>query len=141
MEHSSYVNKKAATRRRRGEALEVALLEATWTELKEVGYTQISFDNVAKRAGTSKAVLYRRWPNRLELVRAALRFHRPLPPTFVPKTGSLRGDVLALLEHMTYGMNEIPDIVWGMVADAISNKELGEKGIVGGSILTKENGD
>jgi len=112
--------------RRRGEVLETVLLEAVWSELKEVGYGRLSFDAVAKRANTSKAVLYRRWPNRLELVRTAIRFHRPRPLEPVIDTGSLRGDVLAALEYMTYGMGEIPDIVSGMVADAISDERLGE---------------
>jgi AcrR family transcriptional regulator len=117
-------NPQAIPKRRHGAALEKVLLEATWEELKEVGYKQLSFDNVAKRAGTSKSVLYRRWAKRLDLVRAALRSHRPLLSGPIPDTGSLRGDVMALLEHMAQVMSEVPDIVWGMAVDAISDKQL-----------------
>src|ERR671937_754114 len=54
--------------RRRGAALEAAILDATWTELAAVGYERLSMEGVAARAGTSKAVLYRRWPNRADLL-------------------------------------------------------------------------
>ncbi len=56
---------------------------------------------VADRAGTSRAVLYRRWPKKAELVVAALRRHRPMLSGEVPDTGSLRGDVVALLTRMS----------------------------------------
>jgi hypothetical protein len=59
-------------RRRRGPALEEALLDAAWTELTERGYDDMTIDAVAVRAGTSRAVLYRRWPNKQELVLATL---------------------------------------------------------------------
>ena len=58
--------------RRRGAALEEALLDAAWSELSERGYDDMTIDAVAVRAGTSRAVLYRRWPNKQELVLAAL---------------------------------------------------------------------
>jgi AcrR family transcriptional regulator len=113
---------KSGLQRRRGATLEQALLDAAWEELKDVGYYNLSFDSVATRAGTSKAVLYRRWANRLELTQAAMRAHRPLISGKTPDTGSLRGDVIALLEGMMMGMNDLqPDIVWGMLMDAISD--------------------
>jgi len=53
-------------------------------------------ENVARRAGTNKNTLYRRWPNRAALGIAAYRqFTRDAGR--VPDTGSLRGDALALL--------------------------------------------
>lgn len=107
--------------RRRGAVLEQALLDAAWEELQEVGYYNLTFDGVATRAGTSKAVLYRRWGNRLELVHAALLTHQPLISGWRFSTGSLRGDVIALLEHIAAGATERqPDIVLGMLTDAIS---------------------
>ena len=50
---------------------------------------------VAARAGTSRPVLARRWPNQAELVIAAIRHHTALAAPDPPDTGSLRGDVLA----------------------------------------------
>ncbi len=109
--------------RRRGADLEKALLEAAWVELNEVGYRQLTFDSVAERAGTSKSVLYRRWDNRLELVRATLRLYRPLLSGATPNTGSLRGDVIALLEYMASALSGVrSDIIWGMVSDAVDDE-------------------
>jgi AcrR family transcriptional regulator len=81
--------------RRRGAVLEEAILRATIDELTESGYAGLTMDRVAKRAGTNKNAIYRRWPNRLALGIAA---YRQLTATVqLPDTGSLRGDVLELL--------------------------------------------
>jgi AcrR family transcriptional regulator len=84
--------------RRRGEVLEKALLDAAWAELTETGYDDLTIEAVATRAGTSRAVLYRRWPSKQDLVLATLLDHVKSDPVGVPNTGSLRGDVIALLK-------------------------------------------
>jgi AcrR family transcriptional regulator len=91
------LNQCAAPQRRRGEALEKALLEAAWVELTETGYDDLTIDAVATRAGTSRAVLYRRWPSKQDLVLAAILGHVTSNPVAMPNTGSLREDVVALL--------------------------------------------
>ena len=98
---------RVAQHRRRGPVLERAILEAAWAELAAVGYQHLTMDGVATRAGTSKAVLYRRWRNRAELVLAALRQNRPMLSGEVPDTGSLRGDVLALLRRVDAGVEAV----------------------------------
>jgi AcrR family transcriptional regulator len=89
----------AAPQRRRGRALEEALLDAAWQELTDRGYDEMTIDAVAVRAGTSRAVLYRRWPNKQELVLAALKHEAAKDVVVAPDTGSLRGDVVALLKE------------------------------------------
>jgi AcrR family transcriptional regulator len=42
-------------------------------------------------------VLYRRWPNKDQLVLAALEHHRTTHPVAVPDTGTLRNDLIAQL--------------------------------------------
>jgi AcrR family transcriptional regulator len=59
-------------RRRRGAALEDAILAAAYTELTTVGYGAFSVEGVAARARTGKASIYRRWPTKQELVLDAL---------------------------------------------------------------------
>ena len=93
------LNTTGVARRRRGPALEEALLDAAWTELTERGYDDMTIDSVAVRAGTSRAVLYRRWPNKQELVLAALAHEVGKDVVVVPDTGSLRGDVIELLQQ------------------------------------------
>ena len=84
-------------RRRRGEELEAALLEAAWDELVEVGFHRLTMESVAARAKTGVAVLYRRWPRKDDLVIAAIAGYGRAHPVAIPDTGSLRGDMLALL--------------------------------------------
>lgn len=83
--------------RRRGPALEAALLDAAWAELTERGYTGFTLESVAKRAGTSTPVIYRRWPDKTRLVEAAIARASDANAVDVPDTGSLRGDLIAMM--------------------------------------------
>ncbi|KJS55776.1 TetR/AcrR family transcriptional regulator [Streptomyces rubellomurinus] len=85
----------AGQTRRRGAALEEAILRAAVAELTESGYAGLTMDKVAARAGTNKNAIYRRWPNRLALGIAAYKQLGKAAP--LPDTGELRGDVLELL--------------------------------------------
>ena len=92
--------------RRRGAALEQGILDAAWAELSEVGYADLTMAGVAARAGTAKSVLYRRWPDKAELVRAAVE--RRVPRLSGPvRTGELRADVLAVLDRLIAAMREV----------------------------------
>src|SRR5258708_22302761 len=92
--------------RRRGATLERAILHATWEELVAVGYANLTMERVAAHAGTSRAVLYRRWRSPPELVLAAIRQQAPFLSGPVPATGTLRGDVLALLRPVPAALAE-----------------------------------
>ncbi len=83
--------------RRRGAALEEAILRAAADTLTESGFAGLTMDAVAKRAGTNKNAIYRRWPDRLALGMAA---YRQLTTTIQPPdTGDLRDDVLEMLRR------------------------------------------
>lgn len=86
-----------AGKRRRGQELEDALLDAAWAELAERGYAATTYERVAERAGTSRPVVYRRWPTKAELALAAIRHQGRRDPIVEPDTGSLREDLIALL--------------------------------------------
>ena len=107
------------TRRRYGAALEQALLDAAWDELRETGYVGFTIDGVARRAGTSRPVLYRRWPNRAQLVLAATRAHlSPIRADDFPDTGQLRGDLLAELQISRSRAQSIgPDVMNGLASE------------------------
>lgn len=62
----------AVVRRRRGAALEDAILQAAYDELSEIGYAAFSIEGVAARARTGKASIYRRWPTKQLLLIDAL---------------------------------------------------------------------
>ena len=86
--------------RRRGAALEAAILDAAWDVLETDGWNGFTFAGVAERAQSSKPVLYRRWRTRQELLRATLRRRGEITPANVPDTGSLREDVIAKLTEI-----------------------------------------
>jgi AcrR family transcriptional regulator len=92
-------NEQAGTvqTRRRGAELEQALLDAAWEQLIAEGYEHFTIDTVAARARTSKPVLYRRWKTRDDLLRATVRHIGAASAPSIPDTGTLRGDLLALL--------------------------------------------
>ena len=112
--------------RRRGDALERALLDAAWEELTEAGYANMTMDGVAARARTSKPVLYRRWPTRAQLVIAAVRAHLPeVTPAGIRDTGSLRGDLAAALTVASRWYNgPVRPALHGVMADFYSDPQL-----------------
>jgi AcrR family transcriptional regulator len=111
--------------RRRGEELEHAILTATLEELAAVGYAALTMERVAIRAHTSKAVLYRRWAGRAELVVDACKF-RGIPELVLPDTGSLRADVIALLRQMSAQMvTPFGGILRGLLTEMTHNPDLG----------------
>lgn len=91
--------------RRRGAALEKAILDAAWSQLLNAGATDFTYEAVAARAGTSRPVIYRRWPQREQLLKAAIRHGGNTVRRTVPDTGNLRDDMVTLL----YDMNRTAD--------------------------------
>jgi AcrR family transcriptional regulator len=82
--------------RPRSEKARKAVLDAAAELLLARGLSAVSMDAVAERAGVSKATIYRWWPTKETLALDALYSEwdaRPHPRD----TGSLRGDLLALL--------------------------------------------
>ncbi|WP_033344992.1 TetR/AcrR family transcriptional regulator [Catenuloplanes japonicus] len=106
------------SRRRRGAALEELILEAAWEELSAVGYAQTSIAGVAARAQTGKQVLYRRWRNRAELAVAAVNHHVGPFAADPADTGSLRGDLLALLAAAVARVSAVdPGVLLGILSE------------------------
>ena len=94
----------ARATRRRGDALVGAIHTAVMDELAEVGYGGLSIERVAERAHTGKASIYRRWPNRLELVLEAIDNVMPHLDQ-APDTGSVREDLILVLRLIATTMS------------------------------------
>lgn len=104
--------------RRRGQALEDAILQAAWEEVRSVGYEELTMDAVATRAGAARSVIYRRWPNRATLVRAAVRHRLGSLADDVPDTGELREDLLSVLRRLREYCGQVGfDIVHGLLSE------------------------
>jgi AcrR family transcriptional regulator len=101
--------------RRRGAELDQAILDAAWEQLIAEGYEHFTIDTVAARARTSKPVLYRRWKTREDLLRDTVRHRGAADPPAVPDTGTLRGDLLALLGMANTTRNPMAAMVSSML--------------------------
>ncbi|SED92017.1 transcriptional regulator, TetR family [Streptomyces sp. 2131.1] len=77
-----------------------AIFDATLRLLAERGYAGLTVEAVAQEAGVNKTTIYRWWPSKAPLLRAALLRARVLNIE-IPDTGSLRGDLIALAEQVT----------------------------------------
>ncbi|WP_371600839.1 TetR/AcrR family transcriptional regulator [Streptomyces sp. NBC_00564] len=102
--------------RRHGAALETALLDAAWDELTDNGYARFTMDGVVKRAGTSPPVLYRRWSDRDELIRATIVHVLKESRPGVPDTGSLREDVLTLMREIATAHVQLVTVMYAHLA-------------------------
>lgn len=77
---------------------DAAILRATLEGLVELGYDRLSMDDIARRAHAGKGTLYRRWPSKAALVvDAIVAWRDQMAPIRVPDTGSLSGDMDALI--------------------------------------------
>jgi AcrR family transcriptional regulator len=84
--------------RPRSEQAENAIIEATLDLFAEQGFEGVCVEAVAARAGVGKATIYRRWPNKEELLLAAFgSLKSPFPE---PQGVSVRDDLLAMVEVM-----------------------------------------
>ena len=92
----------ATSSRRTGDELIQAVHAAALAEISENGLRGASMDRIAKRAGTGKATLYRRWPNvralGLDVFLATIA--EAVPQAF-PNTGSLREDLVDSMKSFT----------------------------------------
>ena len=116
--------------RPRAEGLDQALLDVTLELAGEVGINGMSMDDLAQRAGVSKATIYRRWPSKERLVLDAL--NHAMRPFDLIDTGSLRGDLDAYLGELARRMTEgrasdvLPDLIAASVRDPNLRTSLDE---------------
>jgi len=103
-----------------------AILAAAIALVAEVGYDRVTVDALAARAGVSKPTMYRRWPGgKPEILADAIRSKR-VPASELPDTGSLRGDLLALLGTVIGGLNEDMHLAAGLLSQLRCSNELAQ---------------
>ena len=96
------IMRQASSSRRRGDRLTESIYEATIEIIRTEGYTNLTFQKIARLAKTSRTVLYRRWATPLDMIHEmiAYRSSQTLDGDLADKikdTGSLRGDLLHLV--------------------------------------------
>jgi len=113
-----------AGRPRSGEAHR-AILDATLELLQEVGFSALTVEGVASRAGVGKATIYRRWPSKLPLVVEAFG---QLPAFEDVDTGALANDLKAMLTRYLREFISTPlaTVYPSLAAERAHNPELGQ---------------
>ena len=93
----------------------------------EVGYDRMSMDALAERARAGKATIYRHWAGKAEVVVEAVRCRKCDDFAAPPDTGSLRGDLLAALNHSRESFTEEDSaLLIGMVSAMHHDQELAD---------------
>ncbi|MFI6643649.1 TetR/AcrR family transcriptional regulator [Streptomyces sp. NPDC050504] len=76
-----------------------AIFDATLRLLADRGYARLTIEAVAEQSGVNKTTIYRWYPSKPALLRAAL-LHARVLDIDVPDTGTLRGDLIALTDRI-----------------------------------------
>ncbi|GAA2379373.1 TetR/AcrR family transcriptional regulator [Nonomuraea africana] len=101
------------------------IFDATLTLLARRGYESLTIEGVAELSGVNKTTIYRWWPSKPALLAAALveADALALDP---PDTGSLRGDLEALVDGMIALLTRPPssEIVVAALGAAVHHAEL-----------------
>ncbi|GHH31984.1 TetR/AcrR family transcriptional regulator [Streptomyces candidus] len=104
-----------------------AIRGAVFAELAAVGYARMSIEGIARRAGVGKTAVYRRWRSKLHLVLDLVSAFAAegLP---APATGSLHGDVRALLEAAAQALRHpvASQVVPELLVEAARNPEISD---------------
>jgi AcrR family transcriptional regulator len=104
------------------------ILTSTLDLLAERDYERVTLDEVAARTGKAKTTLYRRWATKEDLILAAIRAAgRPPEVDRLPDLGSLRSDLLAVVDSAWLGGADRRLAIFAGLASAIrSSERLGE---------------
>ncbi len=128
-ESSGAVDDAPRLGRKRDHSRDPEILDAALDVLAETGYDGMTVDMVAARAKAGKATLYRRWPSKSELVLDAVACMKKsdLDPARLPDTGTLRGDLVALIRTPSIqdGDKKLR-IMTGLVSMLSKNPELAD---------------
>ncbi|WP_411699395.1 TetR/AcrR family transcriptional regulator [Conyzicola sp.] len=113
--------------RKRDHTRDPEILDAALEVLAEAGYDGMTIDMVAARAKAGKATLYRRWASKGELVIEAVACMKQIDPDAVPDTGTLRGDLVAMIKpHAMHDAEKKLRIMGGLTSMLARDPELAD---------------
>jgi AcrR family transcriptional regulator len=122
------VRRSARGQARLDRSLDAAILDAALAGVAEQGYDRLSMDDIASRAGVGKAAIYRRWPSKAVVVADAIaHWRRRLGPVEPPDTGSLRGDIealIAIVPELNDAQLSTIEVIVGVATAAMHNPVL-----------------
>lgn len=104
-----------------------AIRGAVFEELAAVGFARMSMEGIARRAGVGKTAVYRRWKSKLHLVLdlVAAVAEQGMP---TPDTGSLYGDVRAVLQLASYALRHpvASQVIPDLLVESARNPEISD---------------
>ncbi|HSZ40807.1 MAG TPA: TetR/AcrR family transcriptional regulator [Trebonia sp.] len=114
--------------RPRSEPARQAILAAATELMLARGLSAVSMDAIADRAGVSKATIYRWWPTKETLALDALYEQLTELSAEPPDTGTLRGDLSALLGGWTDRVRGRPygRVIGALVTEAATDTTFGD---------------
>jgi AcrR family transcriptional regulator len=117
---------KSTTGRPRSQQAWEAVITATQTLLKTIGYQNLSMEGIAKAAGVGKPTLYRWWPNIPSIVMEALK-RQADNEIGAPDTGTLKSDLQKFLGQTCISLTDhAGDVVRCLMAEAQFNPDFAE---------------
>ncbi len=114
-----------STGRPRSDEAHQSILDATLGLLSEVGFSAITVEGIAARAGVGKATIYRRWPSKLPLVVEAFG---QLPGFEDVDTGDLAEDLKKMLRTYLQAFNTtaLAAVLPSLAGERAHNPELSQ---------------
>jgi AcrR family transcriptional regulator len=112
--------------RPRNPELDNAAIRTAVKLIVEDGYPALTMERVAVQASVSRAALYRRWPNKVELVVDAIESLNGIQGP-LPDTGRLRDDFVEFLRTLVRNRSADIETYEALIAAAAGDPELGNR--------------
>ncbi|WP_410567195.1 TetR/AcrR family transcriptional regulator [Amycolatopsis sp. cmx-4-61] len=113
--------------RRRDDRIDHAVLAAVSELVREVGYSALTMEAIATRAGTTKPAIRRRWRSQQQLVVAAMA--RDRVGVVEIDTGCVHCDIVGHLDALRAGLADpaLSRVLPGLLADLADDPQLREE--------------
>jgi AcrR family transcriptional regulator len=123
----SLVESPCTSPRRRSKRCHQSILNAAIEVLEAEGYGGASIEAIARRAGAGKQSIYRRWSSKAALFMEAC-LTQPFQQLALPDTGSVRGDLVDLLQQLFAILKTTPvsKAITGIIVDAQTDLVVAE---------------
>jgi AcrR family transcriptional regulator len=114
--------------RRRDPSRDAAIVDATLASFVEDGYSSLTIEGVAARAGVGKATIYRRYASKAELVVDAVRCGAGIADTELPDTGDVHADLAGMLRPLLTKLKSgHGDVLITLMTERLRNPDLAEE--------------
>ena len=124
---SSAPDERPKPGRRRDPTRDTAIADATLAVFVEEGYSALTIEGVAARAGVGKATIYRRYASKAELVVDAVRAGAGIADG-LPDTGDVRADLAAMLRPLVKKLKSgHGDVLITLMTERLRNPDLDEE--------------